>query len=384
MKVIYHVHTYFLDNAIEVINALKNQVELHVYIEVSPESSKSTIIHIEKHFLDGKIVEFKNVVDNDTYEKLKKTLDGVKSCKAIMYKGKRTYSLQNIFTNLRIKKEFELIQPDIIHFDTISNRCIWIYPFLKKYTTVATLHDPVPHSGEGSWTQRFSKKFFDKISKGYFFHSHFAENLYIHSTMKGQKISFQIGMKPYGIISSYVSSKKEENEYILYFGRISPYKGIDMLLKAIPNVWKAFPDEQFVFVGKNDGNLKMDSYTHEIKITYIDRYVETQELVKFILKAKFIVCPYRDATQSGVLMTSFALNKPVVATRVGAFPEFIEDGINGKLCNPDSESISNAICYALKNENYIQWSKHLKVQQRKTDSFGLISNYYSSLLNRSK
>ena len=57
-----------------------------------------------------------------------------------------------------------------------------------------------------------------------------------------------------------------------------------------------------------------------------------------------VVCPYIDATQSGVIMSAFALNKPVVCTNVGALPEMVKDNRYGKIVAPEnSQALADAI-----------------------------------------
>ncbi len=90
-------------------------------------------------------------------------------------------------------------------------------------------------------------------------------------------------------------------------------------------------------------------------------------------RAAVIVCPYTDATQSGVIMTAYALGKPIIATDVGGIPEIIDNGSTGILVPPrDSHKLSEAIIYLLKtpakrkemannitnkfNQNNIKWS----------------------------
>ncbi|HEX6427231.1 MAG TPA: glycosyltransferase, partial [Niastella sp.] len=85
----------------------------------------------------------------------------------------------------------------------------------------------------------------------------------------------------------------------------------------------------------------------------IDKHIPNDELATLIQQAKFIVCPYKDATQSGVLMTAFGLNTPVIATDVGSFPEFIKDNVNGLLVPPgDPEKLADGMRFALRNDHY--------------------------------
>ena len=77
---------------------------------------------------------------------------------------------------------------------------------------------------------------------------------------------------------------------------------------------------------------------------FINRFIKDEELASLIRNCTAIVCPYVDATQSGVIMSAFALNKPVIATNVGALPEMVENGRHGILIPPrDSKAIEKAV-----------------------------------------
>ena len=64
-----------------------------------------------------------------------------------------------------------------------------------------------------------------------------------------------------------------------------------------------------------------------------------------ISNSEFVVCPYKDATQSGVVASAFSLNKPVLATNVGGLSETVKDNVNGRLISPNNvEELATAIC----------------------------------------
>ena len=93
-----------------------------------------------------------------------------------------------------------------------------------------------------------------------------------------------------------------------------------------------------------------------------------EELSNLIYSSKFVVCPYREATQSGVLMTAFAMGKTVLATNIGAFPEYISDGINGKLTSADPQSIANGILSMLESDHYLTMEKNISSGYSSVDS----------------
>ena len=73
-------------------------------------------------------------------------------------------------------------------------------------------------------------------------------------------------------------------------------------------------------------------------------YIENNILANLIRNCKFVVLPYLTATQSGCVMSTFAFNKPILATRVGDLPNEVLDGVYGFVCEPDNiEELSKNI-----------------------------------------
>lgn len=68
------------------------------------------------------------------------------------------------------------------------------------------------------------------------------------------------------------------------------------------------------------------------------------QLAGLLNDALFAVCPYKDATQSGVIQTAFSMDCPVIGTDVGALPEAIDNGVTGLIVPPcNSEALAHAI-----------------------------------------
>jgi glycosyltransferase involved in cell wall biosynthesis len=102
-----------------------------------------------------------------------------------------------------------------------------------------------------------------------------------------------------------------------------------------------------------------------------NRYITNEELVDLISQAKFIVCPYKDATQSGVLMTAFALRTPVIASAIGAFPEYIDDNKTGMLVPVnDAEKLAEKMLAALE-DNFYEVMEAAIVENERNHSWSL-------------
>jgi len=82
-----------------------------------------------------------------------------------------------------------------------------------------------------------------------------------------------------------------------------------------------------------------------------DGFVPGDEMAAFFQRASVVALPYLSASTSGILMTALVFGKPVVATRVGCLPEYVEDGVTGLLVPPaDAERLADAIVRLLTDD----------------------------------
>ena len=144
-------------------------------------------------------------------------------------------------------------------------------------------------------------------------------------------------------------------EYILVFGHIVPYKGIEVLINAARIVWQiSKKDVDIVIAGSGD-----TSHIHKI-LTEEDRrhvfirneWIPSNELRDIFTRSKFLVLPYIDASQSGVLSLSYTFSKPVIVSRAGSLPEYVEHGKTGFIFDLDNtEQFANYIMQLYEDEH---------------------------------
>ncbi len=80
-----------------------------------------------------------------------------------------------------------------------------------------------------------------------------------------------------------------------------------------------------------------------------------ENLANLIFQSSVVVCPYVDATQSGVVMSAFAFKKPVIVTNVGGLPEMVDHEKTGFIIEPkSSQAISDAISKLYNNRNLLE------------------------------
>ena len=359
--VVYYTSTHFLDACLETIQSIKQIAKVHVMIEIGPESLQSNIVEVDTIHKMSLIETPEKILKPAQWNKLMPYFEKTESIQFVVYKSKRILSLQTLKQSYQLGFFLKKINPDVIHFDTISMRSIGLYPYLKNKKIMIALHDAIPHTGEDNWKEKIPGWLYYQQAKGYIFYSNFSKNTFQNQFKKITAPLYNIQLQQYSYVKQF-QSNKQTHSYILFFGRLSPYKGIDILLEAIPLVLEKYPEEQFVIAGKPVFNFDINRQNlikYKKNIHLINRHIQSNELIKLIGKSKFVVCPYREASQSGVLMTAFALQKSVVATKVGAFPEYIEENFNGWLATSNPVSVAEKIIEALQDQQYIQFNQNI-------------------------
>lgn len=144
---------------------------------------------------------------------------------------------------------------------------------------------------------------------------------------------------------------------ILFVGNIYPYKGTDVLIKAMPKIIKEIPDTKLVFVGK--GILKESLNVLSMKlavnknISFAGFVEDAFEKAMYYKAADVFVLPSTGPEIFGiVILEAMACGVPIVASKIGGIPDIVKDGENGLLVPPgDSEALADAIIYLLENED---------------------------------
>lgn len=144
---------------------------------------------------------------------------------------------------------------------------------------------------------------------------------------------------------------------LLFFGQIKKVKGVDLLLKAMANIYKKRDDIYLVVAGsvwKDDREgyeQLIDELNIREKIKWDIRYIPDDEVKFFYSAADVCVLPYTDVYQSGVIQLVYAYKKAAVASKLPAFTQFVKEDETGYLAEiNDVDSLQAAIEKAYNNK----------------------------------
>lgn len=137
-------------------------------------------------------------------------------------------------------------------------------------------------------------------------------------------------------------------KYILFFGFIRKYKGLDILIEAMKDARILASDIDLLIAGEYYGEeayYKELIEQHPIKdrIHTYTEFIPNEAVKTYFSAADVVVQPYRTATQSGISQIAYHFNKPMIVTNVGGLPEIVPDGKVGYVAAVNSEAIADAI-----------------------------------------
>lgn len=266
------------------------------------------------------------------------------------YRSKSEFILRSLnFCRIwRLIKYVRLINPDWI-LATMNHpwHSIMLYFLRTRKNRVKIIHDVSPHSGEDSLIKRMSKYFDIHIADKWVVLTNVAKLNLISRGVDARKIV----VIPHANFNYYLKETiNQENgcnqlyNRIAFVGRIGKYKGLKVLLKAFANVRKKLPYLKLMVAGNGDVKPYLQDFNDlsdslELNI----RWIADEEFAEILHNVDFVVLPYLDATQSGIIPLAFAFGKTVIASKVGGIPEQIPSG-TGVLVPPgDVVALENAI-----------------------------------------
>ena len=134
---------------------------------------------------------------------------------------------------------------------------------------------------------------------------------------------------------------------VLFFGYVRAYKGLDILLHALAKVPRELGVSLLVageFYISVDATRRLIQSLHLAdRVRIMDRYISEPEWPTLFAATDALVLPYRTASQSMTIALAYGFGKPVIATRVGGFPDIIDDGQTGVLAEPHPADLAQAI-----------------------------------------
>lgn len=144
---------------------------------------------------------------------------------------------------------------------------------------------------------------------------------------------------------------EESNRLVVFFGTLTPSKGIPDLIKAFAGVYAQNPSARLLIAGMPTKYMDMNALFNQVDdlrlrdvVIFDSRYLAMEEIAPLMHRSDVVVLPYLNSSQSGAIQVAYSSGRPVVATNVGAFPDVVDEGRSGFLVPPGApQELGNAI-----------------------------------------
>ena len=295
---------------------------------------------------------------------------------------RRVLNSCNPFSWIRVGRAVKRAKPDMLIC------CYWMAFFSPAYTTVtriakrngktrciALVHNMLPH--EPSLLDRLFAPCFVRNTDGFVALS---ESV-VRDIERLDRQNKPKASSPHPIYDHYgepmtkleackALNLSADKNYMLFFGLVRAYKGLDLLLDAFGLVKDQLPDLQLIIAGEFYEHE--DKYREQIaanglteRVILRNEFIPDDDLRKYFGAADLIVQPYKSATQSGVTQVAFHFEKPMLVTNVGGLGEIVHDNKMGYACTPDAQSIAADLLDYFTAHRQTAYTKYLKKEKTK-------------------
>jgi D-inositol-3-phosphate glycosyltransferase len=281
-----------------------------------------------------------------------------------------------IISGLRIRKE----KPDILllrFWLPFMGPCLGTVARIvkSKHTVVISIFDNlIPHE----------KRIGDKILTKFFTGSidgAIVMSQTVLDDLKNFRKQIPVKLSPHPLFDNYGAKMKREEalavlkldytfSYLLFFGFIRAYKGLDLLIEAFSDERLKNSKLKLIVAGEfyeDDAPYRqmIKKYHLENRVILHDHFIKDNEVSLYFSAADLVIQPYKTATQSGVTQIAYHFDKPMVVTDAGGLREIVPDGKCGYVVKPESKAITEAILDFFDNNRLSAFTECVKKEKEK-------------------
>ena len=297
-----------------------------------------------------------------------------------------------ILVGRRIKK----IKPDVVivrfwlPFMAMSLGSICRLIRKNKHTKIIALTDNlIPH--EKRVGDNYLIRFFIKSVDAFVAMSESVLNdIKLFDNKKPKKLTPHPIYDHYGFIQDREIALQKLNlststRYILFFGFIRDYKGLDLLFNAFADDFFIRNNIKLIVAGEFYSNEeKYISMIHDLKLTeqvvLRTDFIPNPEVQNYFNAADIVVQPYKSATQSGVAQIAYHFHKPILVTNVGGLAEIVPHEKVGYVVSTNSNEIKTALIDFFSKSRKGEFEKNI-VTEKLRFNWDKMTNTFYELIN---
>ena len=256
------------------------------------------------------------------------------------------------------------VKPDLVHFTGVHAWNVVLARWLRRrgIRIIHTLHDLDPHHGV-----RFSRliRLWNRLVISsvdvILVHGKCYRDRLLHDGVPPGRVAYApllhlfLGYEQSNKLDDATldsASPASKEPVALFFGRVEAYKGVETLLAAWSQIQGRLGGARLIIAGAVSPQITLPNQP-EVEIR--NRVIRDDEALALFRSSSLLVLPYLDATQSALIGAAYRFGLPVIATTMGALPEYVIPGRTGWLVHPaDAGALADALAQAMADTAHLQ------------------------------
>ena len=197
------------------------------------------------------------------------------------------------------------------------------------------------------------------------------------STSYGERMPREMAIEKLSLDPAY--------RYLLFFGYIRPYKGLDIMIDALADEILRKYNIKLIVAGEFKDNIQ--TYIDKIRNANVGDYLEmrteyisNRDVNKYFSAADMIVQTYKKPKESGVTQMAYHFEKPMLVTNVKKLADIVVDKKVGYVVEPTPKDIADAIVDFYENNRREEFERNVAIEKQKF-SWGNLTKTIETLFN---
>ncbi len=257
----------------------------------------------------------------------------------------------------------------------------------KKTRCVGLVHNMIPHE----------PSILDKVFAPYYVASTDAfvalSESVVHDIERLDKEGKPKAFSPHPIYDHYGASVERDEalqklglptdrQYVLFFGLVRAYKGLDLLLEAMGQLRDTLPAVDLIVAGEfYEDEAKYRAQIEQLglkeRVHVFNEFIPDDDIRVYFSASDIVAQPYKSATQSGVTQVAFHFEKPMLVTNVGGLGEIVHHGKMGYAVEVTPKAIAEAIQDFYQEKRTEAFTAYVREEKKKYEWDKMSNAFYT-------
>ena len=252
LRVVYYTRPCYFDAVLSMLPYLADRVKLHLIVELSPSQWMTSLFDVPRQDIPTGIITGESLMKPFFPPAALTPFKKLSTLNFIVHTQSRSIHPNTLVANNKAIVLIKKISPDIVHFDDLSLRIALSLWRLRRFRIVLSVHDPIHRSGEKNWRNTLSRKLAFRWISAFILHNNQQRQAFLARYPISNKNVRSIKLGTYNAYRYWSTSDlAQHSNVVLFFGRLSRYKGIATLLRAAKRVDEKIRNVEFILAGRS-------------------------------------------------------------------------------------------------------------------------------------